>query len=100
MLKIIIKPYKLYEVTYALLKLGISEMTITEVLGYGSQKGRDNTYDESGYMVEFLSKIMLEIVIYEYMKQKVVETIIDKGQTGKLGDGMIFIIPVKKMINI
>ena len=100
MVKVIIKPYKLDEVTYALLGLGVSGMTITEVFGSGSQKGRDDTYDGSEYMVEFLPKIMLEIVIYEHMKEEVVEIIIDKGQTGKLGDGKIFIIPVEKMICI
>ena len=100
MLKVIIKPYKLDEVTYALFELGIRGMTVTEVLGYGRQKGRYETYDGSEYMVEFIPKIMLEIVIHEHMKQEVVEVIIDKGQIGKLGDGKIFIIPVEKMIRI
>ena len=96
----IIKPFKLYEVREALSEIGIMGMTATEVKGFGRQKGHTELYRGAEYIVDFLPKIKLDIVVSDKMVDKVVETITKTAQTGKIGDGKIFIMNVEEAIRI
>jgi nitrogen regulatory protein P-II 1 len=96
----IIRPHKLDEVREALLEAGIHGMTITEVRGFGRQKGHAETYRGSEYLIDFLPKVKLEVVVSEAMAQSVISLIIKKGQTGKVGDGKIFISTIDEAIRI
>ena len=96
----IIKPFKLDDVKEALNKIGIQGMTITEVKGYGRQKGHRELYRGAEYVVDFIPKIKIEIVTEDNMAQKVSETISAEATSGKLGDGKIFILPVEEAIRI
>lgn len=96
----IIKPFKLDEVKDALNAIGIQGMTVTEVKGYGRQKGHVELYRGAEYDVSFIPKIKLEIVIAESMLDKVVTTIMDKAKTGKIGDGKIFVSSLDQIIRI
>ena len=96
----IIKPFKLDDVKDALNDFGVSGMTVTEVKGFGRQKGHKEIYRGAEYMVDVIPKIKIEIIVDAYMSQKVVDAIKDKAHTGKIGDGKIFITPVEEAIRI
>lgn len=96
----IIKPFKLDEVKEAILELGISGMTITEVKGFGRQKGHKEIYRGAEYVVDFLPKIKIETIVPTDMLSRVVEAIKKNAFTGQIGDGKIFVIPVEKAIRI
>ncbi len=96
----VIKPHKLEEVKNALNGIGIKGMTVTEVKGYGRQKGHKEIYRGAEYQVDFIPKIKIEIVIEKDQADRVIETIMKSARTGKIGDGKIFIIPVEEVIRI
>lgn len=96
----IIKPFKLDEMKDALNKIGIKGMTLTEIKGFGRQKGHKEIYRGAEYQVDFVPKIKLEIVVDEAMSDKAVETIQSTANTGKIGDGKIFILPVESATRI
>ncbi|ELK3676227.1 nitrogen regulatory protein P-II [Vibrio fluvialis] len=96
----IIKPFKLDDVREALAEVGITGMTVSEVKGFGRQKGHTELYRGAEYMVDFLPKVKLEIVVNEDVVDQCVDTIIETAQTGKIGDGKIFITDVERVIRI
>ena len=96
----IIKPFKLEEVKEALTEAGIEGMTVTEVKGFGRQKGHTEIYRGSEYTVDFLPKIKLEIILAEASVGKAVAAIVKAAKTGKIGDGKIFVLPVSEVIRI
>ncbi len=95
-----IKPFKLDDVREALSNIGIQGMTITEVKGFGRQKGHTEVYRGAEYSVDFLPKIQIDIVVGEHLIEQVIESIIEATRTGKVGDGKIFITPVEEVIRI
>jgi nitrogen regulatory protein P-II 1 len=99
-IKAIIKPFKLEEVREALLEVGVVGMTVTEVKGFGRQKGHKEIYRGSEYTVDFLPKTMLEIVIADDEVARVVDAIAKAGKTGKIGDGKVFVMPCESAIRI
>jgi nitrogen regulatory protein P-II 1 len=96
----IIKPFKLEEVKDALSELGIEGMTVTEVKGFGRQKGHTEIYRGSEYTVDFLPKIKLEVVLADSLLENAVKSIINSAKTGKIGDGKIFVLDVDEAIRI
>ncbi len=96
----IIKPFKLDEVKDALNAIGIKGMTVTEVKGYGRQKGHTEIYRGAEYVVDFIPKIKLEIIIAAEQVDQVIETITKVARTGKIGDGKIFVMPVERVIRV
>jgi nitrogen regulatory protein P-II 1 len=96
----IIKPFKLEEVKEALTGIGIKGITVTEVKGFGRQKGHTEIYRGAEYVVDFLPKVKIEVVVEGELVSKVVETIMDVARTGKIGDGKIFVFPVEEVIRI
>lgn len=96
----IIRPFKLDEVKEALMEEGIRGMTISEVRGYGRQKGHTETYRGSEYRIEFVPKIKIEIVIEDSKVEKVIDAILKTAKTGQVGDGKIFIYDVKDAVRI
>jgi len=96
----IIKPFKLDDVKDAVLKLGVSGITITEVKGFGRQKGHKEIYRGAEYVVDFLPKIKLEVVVATDIAPRVVEVIREHAYTGEIGDGKIFVMPVEKAVRI
>jgi len=96
----VIKPFKLDEVKQKLTSIGISGMTITEVKGFGRQKGHTELYRGAEYSVDFLPKVKIEILASAELAPKIVETILESAQTGKIGDGKIFISNVEEVIRI
>ena len=96
----IIKPFKLDDVKEALNEVGIQGMTISEVKGYGRQKGHKEIYRGAEYVVDFIPKIKIEIVLQDDWAEKVVETIKTSAATGKLGDGKIFISDIQQAIRV
>jgi len=96
----IIKPFKLDAVKDALTLIGVEGMTVTEVKGFGRQKGHTEIYRGSEYTVDFLPKIKLELVVTDELKDKVVAAIVNGAKTGKIGDGKVFISPVEDVIRI
>lgn len=96
----IIKPFKLDDVKEALKEIGIQGLTVTEVKGFGRQKGHTELYRGAEYVIDFLPKIKLDIVVSDDMVTKVVDTIIETARTGKIGDGKIFIQPLEEIIRI
>ncbi|MBD2460030.1 P-II family nitrogen regulator [Oscillatoria sp. FACHB-1407] len=96
----IIRPFKLDEVKIALVNAGIVGMTVSEVRGFGRQKGQTERYRGSEYTVEFLQKLKVEIVVEDDQVDMVVEKVIAAARTGEIGDGKIFITPVEKIIRI
>jgi len=96
----IIKPFKLTEVKDALNEIGITGMTVTEVKGFGRQKGHTEIYRGSEYTVDFLPKIKLEIVVPDGQVKAAIEVITKGAHTGKIGDGKIFVLPVETAIRI
>src|SRR6058998_901385 len=99
-LEAIIKPFKLEEVKEALAELGIEGMTVTEVKGFGRQKGHTEIYRGSEYTVDFLPKVKIELAISDEMVGKVVEAIAKGAKTGKIGDGKIFVLPLEDVLRI
>ena len=99
-LEAIIKPFKLEEVKEALAELGIEGMTVTEVKGFGRQKGHTEIYRGSEYTVDFLPKVKFEIVVDDDRAQRVVEAILQSARTGKIGDGKVFVTEVEEAIRI
>jgi len=96
----IIKPFKLDEVKEALNNLGIQGMTVTEVKGFGRQKGHTELYRGAEYVVDFLPKVKIEVGVSEDMVAKVVDTITEAARTGKIGDGKIFVLPIEETVRI
>ncbi|MGD1713187.1 P-II family nitrogen regulator [Hydrocoleum sp. CS-953] len=96
----IIRPFKLDEVKIALVNAGIVGMTVSEVRGFGRQKGQTERYRGSEYTVEFLQKLKIEIVVEDDQVDMVVDKIISASRTGEIGDGKIFIAPVDKIVRI
>jgi nitrogen regulatory protein P-II 1 len=96
----IIKPFKLEAVKEALTLVGVEGMTVTEVKGFGRQKGHTEIYRGSEYTVDFLPKIKLELVVSDELKDKVVAAIVNGAKTGKIGDGKVFVSPVDDVIRI
>ncbi len=96
----IIKPFKLDDVKEALKEAGVQGLTVTEVKGFGRQKGHTELYRGAEYVIDFLPKIKLEIIVPDDMVAKVVEAIMDSAKTGKIGDGKIFILPMEEVIRI
>jgi nitrogen regulatory protein P-II 1 len=96
----IIKPFKLDEVREALTKVGVSGMTVSEAKGFGRQKGHTEFYRGAEYVVEFLPKVELKVVVQDEMLDEVVETIADVARTGRMGDGKIFVSPVERAVRI
>jgi nitrogen regulatory protein P-II 1 len=96
----IVKPFKLDEVKNALTKIGVQGMTVTEVKGFGRQKGHTEVYRGAEYKIDFLPKVKIELITGEEMVTQVIETIERAAKTGKIGDGKIFISPVDEVIRI
>jgi len=96
----IIKPFKLDDLKDAMAKIGVQGMTVTEVKGYGRQKGHKEIYRGAEYEVDFVAKVKVEIVVDSGIVDKVVSTIMDSVKTGKIGDGKIFIIPLDEVCRI
>ena len=96
----IIKPFKLDEVKEALGAAGIEGMTVTEVKGFGRQKGHTEIYRGSEYTVDFLPKVKIEIAVSDEIVGKAVEAIVNAAKTGKIGDGKVFVLPLEDVIRI
>jgi nitrogen regulatory protein P-II 1 len=96
----IIRPFKLDEVKIALVNAGVVGMTVSEVRGFGRQKGQTERYRGSEYTVEFLQKLKIEIVVEDDQVQMVVDKVIAAARTGEIGDGKIFVSPVERIIRI
>jgi nitrogen regulatory protein P-II 1 len=96
----IIKPFKLDEVKNALTKIGVQGMTVTEVKGFGRQKGHTESYRGTEYAIDFLPKSKIELIITDELVNQVIETIERAAKTGKIGDGKIFLSPVEEVIRI
>ncbi|MGE5384880.1 MAG: P-II family nitrogen regulator [Betaproteobacteria bacterium] len=96
----IIKPFKLDEVREALSEVGIAGLTVTEVKGFGRQKGHTELYRGAEYVVDFLPKIKIEIVVPANLVDSAIEAIVKAARTGKIGDGKIFVLPVEAVVRI
>jgi len=96
----IIKPFKLEEVKDALAKAGIEGMTVTEVKGFGRQKGHTEIYRGSEYTVDFLPKVKIEVAIGNDATAKAVDAIVKSAKTGKIGDGKVFVLPIEEVVRI
>lgn len=96
----IIKPFKLEEVKHALQELGVQGLTVSEVKGYGRQKGHKETYRGAEYEVEFTPKLQLEVFCPAAVADKVVDTIVKTANTNKIGDGKVFVLPVEHAVRI
>jgi nitrogen regulatory protein P-II 1 len=96
----IIKPFKLDEVKEALHEIGVSGITVTEAKGFGRQKGHTELYRGAEYVVDFLPKVKLEVVVDDALADRVMEAIANAAQTGRIGDGKIFVIPVEAALRI
>ncbi|MBU0752688.1 MAG: P-II family nitrogen regulator [Gammaproteobacteria bacterium] len=96
----IIKPFKLDEVREALSEVGVTGLTVTEVKGFGRQKGHTELYRGAEYVVDFLPKIKIELVVGEDTVETAIEAIIKAARTGKIGDGKIFVTPVEQIVRI
>ena len=100
MVMAIIKPFKLDDVREALSEIGVQGITVTEVKGFGRQKGHTELYRGAEYVVDFLPKVKLEVAVAADMTEKVIESIRNAANTGKIGDGKIFVSPVEDVIRI
>ena len=96
----IIKPFKLDDVREALTDIGITGMTVTEVKGFGRQKGHTEVYRGAEYAVDFLPKVKIEMVLRDEQVEQAVDVIIETARSGKIGDGKIFILPVEGVVRI
>jgi nitrogen regulatory protein P-II 1 len=96
----IIKPFKLDDVKEGLFEIGVKGLTVVEVKGHGRQQGHTELYRGAEYVVDFLPKVKLEIVVPEEQVNSVIKVIMERARTGKIGDGKIFVSPVEKVIRI
>ena len=96
----IIKPFKLEDVKEALAEVGVEGMTVSEVKGFGRQKGHTEIYRGSEYTVDFLPKVKFEVVVADDLATRVVEAIVKSAKTGKIGDGKVFVLPVEDAVRI
>ena len=96
----VVKPFKLEEVREALADCGVTGLTVTEVKGFGRQKGHTELYRGSEYTIDFLPKVKVELVVADSVVSKVVETIIAAAKTGSIGDGKVFVLPVEEAVRI
>ena len=96
----IIKPFKLDEVCEALNEIGVSGLTVTEVKGFGRQKGHTELYRGAEYVVDFLPKIKIEVVVAEALVDSIIETIVNVARTGKISDGKIFVTSIEQVVRI
>ncbi|BCM25557.1 MAG: P-II family nitrogen regulator [Methylophilaceae bacterium] len=96
----IIKPFKLDEVREALSEIGVNGLTVTEVKGFGRQKGHTELYRGSEYIVDFLPKIKIELIVADSLLETAMDAIIRSARTGKIGDGKIFVFPVEQVVRI
>jgi nitrogen regulatory protein P-II 1 len=96
----IIKPFKLDDVKEALSEIGIYGMTVTEVSGYGRQKGHKEIYRGAEYVVDFVPKIKIELVVSDERADEVVDTVRNAANSGKIGDGKIFVLPVEQVVRV
>ena len=96
----VIKPFKLDEVREGLSEIGVTGLTVTEVRGFGRQKGHTELYRGAEYVVDFLPKVRLEVVVQDDRVEAVLESIIKSARTGKIGDGKIFVSPVDQVVRI
>ncbi len=96
----VVKPFKLDEVREALAEVGVSGLTVTEVKGFGRQKGHTELYRGAEYVVDFLPKVKIEVVVTDNLVEGVVEAIIKSARTGKIGDGKIFVTEVLQVVRI
>ena len=100
LIEAIVKPFKLDEVKDALLEIGIQGMTVTEVKGFGRQKGHKETYRGQEYTIEFVPKVKIEVAVNDSQVQRVLETIIRTAKTGSIGDGKIFVCDLSSAVRI
>ena len=96
----IIKPFKLEEVKQGLAEIGVEGMTVTEVKGFGRQKGHTEIYRGSEYTVDFLPKVKVEVVVADELTGKTVDAIVKAAKTGKIGDGKVFVVPIEEAVRI
>jgi nitrogen regulatory protein P-II 1 len=96
----IVKPFKLDEVREALADVGVAGLTVTEVNGFGRQKGHTELYRGAEYVVDFLPKVKIEVVVIDKMVEAVIEAIVKAARTGKIGDGKIFVTAVEQVVRI
>ena len=96
----VIKPFKLEDVKDALAEIGITGMTVSEVKGYGRQKGHSELYRGAEYVVDFLPKVKMEMVVDDEQVEQVVNTVVEAARTGKIGDGKIFVSDIDRIIRI
>ena len=96
----IIKPFKLEEVKSALSEVGIEGMTVTEVKGFGRQKGHTEIYRGSEYTVDFLPKVKIEVAVTDDIASKAITAIVNSARTGKIGDGKVFVVPIEEVIRL
>ena len=100
LITVIVKPFKLDDVREALAEVGVSGLTVTEVKGFGRQKGHTELYRGAEYVVDFLPKMKIEVVVNEADVERCVEAIISSARTGKIGDGKIFVTEVERVVRI
>jgi len=96
----VVKPFKLDEVREALSEIGVSGLTVTEVKGFGRQKGHTELYRGAEYVVDFLPKVKIEIVVADNIVEQAIEAIVKSARTGKIGDGKIFVTSVEQVVRI
>jgi nitrogen regulatory protein P-II 1 len=96
----IIRPFRIDDVREALAEIGVKGMTLTEVKGYGRQKGHTELYRGSEYQIDFLPKIKIEVIVTDAIADKVIDTIMNAARTGQVGDGKIFVYPVEDVIRV
>ncbi|KAB2843002.1 MAG: P-II family nitrogen regulator [Burkholderiales bacterium] len=96
----VIKPFKLDEVREALSEMGVTGLTVTEVKGFGRQKGHTELYRGAEYVVDFLPKVKVEVIIADSLVEQVIDTIVKAARTGKIGDGKIFVTAVEQVVRI
>ena len=96
----IIKPFKLDEVREALSDLGVSGLTVTEVKGFGRQKGHTELYRGAEYVVDFLPKVKVEVIVGDALVERAIESLVKAARTGKIGDGKIFVTAVERVVRI
>ena len=100
LIQAIIKPFKLDEVREALSEVGVSGITVTEVKGFGRQKGHTELYRGAEYVVDFLPKVKVEVVVEDVIVENVIEAITQAARTGRIGDGKIFVLPIEEAVRI
>ncbi len=100
MITAVVKPFKLDDVREALASIGVQGLTVTEVKGFGRQKGHTELYRGAEYVVDFLPKVKVEVAVIDSMVDSAVEAIVNAAQTGKIGDGKIFISPLEEVVRI